>query len=363
MGSIHVRHTWFFVIFLFCSAFVLANVVHYLLFRFKGKKREYSGVRLAVRRHVAKPARAIFVLTCLLISLPFVPVVSNRVRDFGEHTLILALVASLGWLAGGFVYVFEAIVLRKYDLTAKDNVQARKVHTQFQIIRRLAIGFVVVITAAALLWTFNDPRIWQYGTGLLASAGVASLLLATAAKSTASNVLAGIQIAFTGMIRIDDAVVVQGESARVEEITNSYVVLRMWDLRRLIVPLSYFIENPFYNLSRERTDLTGVAFLYLDYTIPVEEVRRQLESIVASSELWDGQVCRLQVTNLTDRTMEMRCGISAADSSRAFDLACVVRERMVEWVRESYPAAFPTMRFAMAADAKGGHAAGFIPSR
>jgi small-conductance mechanosensitive channel len=247
--------------------------------------------------------------------------------------------------------VFEAIILRKYDLTGGD-VQARKVHTQFQVIRRLAITFIAIITLAALLWTFNNPRIWQYGTGLLASAGLTSLLLATAAKSTASNVLAGIQIAFTGMIRIDDVVVVQGELGRVEEITTSYVLLKIWDLRRMIVPLSWFIENPFLNWTREGSDIMSTAFLYMDYTIPVEEVRAQVQAIVETSNFWDRKLCKLHVTNLTDRSIEMRCLVSAADSGNSFELCCVVRERITAWIREHYPEAFPTTRFRMLPEAR-----------
>jgi small-conductance mechanosensitive channel len=348
MSALQSRHAWFFLIFLFCAAIGIANLAHFLLFRFtRLKQAERGGVRLAMRKHLSKPARVISILVCVMAALPFVPVISHRLRHFTGHALAMAVVASLGWFAGGSVYVFEALILRKYDITATDNVQARKVHTQFQIIRRLAIGFVAIITLAALLWTFNDPRIWQYGTGLLASAGLASLILATAAKSTASNMLAGIQIAFTGMIRIDDVVVVQGDLGRVEEITTAYVVLRIWDLRRMIVPLSYFIENPFYNWTREGSEIMATAFVYMDYTIPVEEVRAQVQAIVEPSEFWDRKVCKVHVTNLTDRAVEMRCLISAANSGNSFELCCLIRERITAWIREHYPEAFPTTRFRM----------------
>ena len=341
----------FFLIFLFCAAIGIANLAHYLLFRFTGlKKFEASGMRLAIRKHLSKPARAISILVCLMIAVPLVSVISPGWRQFIEHVLVMALEVSLGWFAVGCIYVFEAFVLRKYDLTASDNIQARKIHTQFQVIRRIAIGFVAVITVAALLWTFNDSRIWKYGTGLLASAGLASLLLATAAKSTASNMLAGIQIAFTGLIRIDDVVVVQGDLGRVEEITTSYVVLRIWDLRRLIIPLSYFIENPFFNWTRRGSDIMSTAFLYMDYTIPVEEVRAQVERITESSEYWDGKLCKVHVTNLTDRTVEIRCLISAANSGNSFELCCLIREKITAWIRDNYPTALPMTRFQVLPD-------------
>jgi len=345
MTSSHLRHPWFFVVFLFCSAIVVANLFHYLLFRLTKREGWWGPRREAARKHLTKPARTIFLLTCMMIALPFVPVLTEQRKENIEHWLTLAVVASLGWCAVGCIYVIEAFFLHKYDLRVGDVLQARKVHTQFQLLRRVAIGFVVVITIAALMWASEDRRIWNYGTGLLASAGVASLLLAAAAKSTASNFLAGMQIAFTGTIRIEDVVAVQGENGRVEEITMSYVVLRMWDLRRQIVPLSYFVENSFYNLTRHSTELVAPAFLYLDYAVPVDEVRAQLEAIVKASKWWDGKVCALHVTNLTDRVMEMRCAVSASDSSRTFELCCEVREKMIAWVRQNYAAALPTMRF------------------
>jgi hypothetical protein len=219
-------------------------------------------------------------------------------------------------------------------------------HTQFQLMRRILIGLIVLADFGAVLWSFDDPRIWHYGSGMLASAGVASLILATAAKSTAANLFAGLQIAFTEAIRIDDVVVVQNEWGRVEEITSAYVVIKIWDLRRIIVPLSYFIENSFYNWSRQDTDIMGTAFLYVDYSVPVEELRNQLDVIVHADPLWDGKVCGLQVTNLSEHTMELRCLMSSHNSSMNFDLRCNVREKMTAWIQQNYPDAFPRTRFA-----------------
>jgi small-conductance mechanosensitive channel len=175
---------------------------------------------------------------------------------------------------------------------------------------------------------------------------VASLILATAAKSTASNFLAGMQIALAEPIKIDDVVVVQGEWGRIEEITSTFVVIKIWDLRRLIVPLSWFIENAFANWTRESANILTTSFLYLDYVVPVKELRTQLEKVVKDSGLWDGTAVGVQVTNLTERSMEVRCLMSAVDSGTAFNLQCLVREEMMDWVREHYPTAFPTMRLA-----------------
>jgi small-conductance mechanosensitive channel len=348
---LHFRHGWFFAIFIFCTAIVIANVVHYILFRVL-RRREAASKSLGwgLQRYLSHPARAIFFLTCLLIALPTIPGIPDRFEGTLRQLCIMATIAALGWFAIGCIYVFQSATLRRYDLTAENNVQARRVHTQFQLFRRMLITFVVIVDIGALLWTFNDPRIWHYGSGLLASAGVASLILAAAAKSTAANFLAGLQIALTEPIRIDDVVVIQGEWGRVEEINSAYVVVKIWDLRRLIVPLSYFIENSFQNWTREASDIMGTAFLYVDYSIPVEDLRKQLEEIVHPSPLWNKKTCGLQVTNLTDRSMELRCLMSSRNSSENFDLRCLVREKMTAWIQQNYPDAFPTTRFASRSD-------------
>jgi small-conductance mechanosensitive channel len=348
LAVFHFKRNWFFAIFVFCGMLVVANLVHYILFRvLRRKESAIHPLGWGLQKHLGKPARAIFLLTCLLIILPAIPVeLPNNIEALLRQGLIILVVAALGWFAIGCIYVLQAIMLRRYDITAENNFQARRVHTQFQLFRRMLIAFVVIVDIGALLWTFNDPRIWHYGSGLLASAGIASLIVATAAKSTASNLFAGLQIAFTQPIRIDDVVVVQGEWGRIEEINSAYVIVKIWDLRRLIVPLSYFIENSFQNWTRQSSDILGTAFLYVDYSIPVEDLRKQLEAIVHPSPLWDNRVCGLQVTNLTDRSMELRCLMSSRNSSENFDLRCLVREKMTAWIQENYPDAFPTTRFA-----------------
>jgi small-conductance mechanosensitive channel len=351
LAVFHFRHGWFFAIFVFCSLLVVANLVHYVLFRVLHRKESISHpLGWGLQQHLGKPARAIFFLTCLLIILPVVPGLPDNIEVMLRQAFIMLMVVALGWFAIGCIYVLQAIMLRRYDLTAENNIQARRVHTQFQLFRRMLITFVVIVDIGALLWTFNDPRIWHYGSGLLASAGIASLIIATAAKATAANFFAGLQIAITEPIRIDDVVVVQGEWGRVEEINSAYVIVKIWDLRRLVVPLNYFIENSFQNWTRQSSDILGTAFLYVDYSVPVEDLRKQLEAIVHPSPLWDNRVCGLQVTNLTDRSMELRCLVSSRNSSENFDLRCLVRERMTAWIQQNYPDAFPTTRFTAKSD-------------
>jgi len=349
MKLFHIWHGWFVPFFVFCAAVAFSNVFHWLVFRFVRRQQDkqeatHFSVGLGLHKHLGKPARAIFLITCLFFVLPFIPVPEN-IHAILREVLALAMVCSLGWFAVGSVYVLQTVLYRRYDLSLENNVDARRFRTQFQLLRRVIVTFIIVITIAACAYTFHDDRLWRAGTGLLASAGLASLVLAGAAKSTVGNFLAGMQIALTQPIRIDDVVVVAGEWGRIEEINSAYVVIKIWDLRRLIVPLSWFIENSFANWTRESADILGTAFLYLDYSVPVDPLRAKLNDIVRTAKQWDGKVVGLQVTDLREHTMELRCLVSSRNSSENFDLRCIVREEMMKYVRENYPDAFPTARF------------------
>ena len=346
---IHVWHGWFFAIFLFCAALVFSNVFHWVLFRILRRKQQEVHIgfaaNLGLNTYLTKPARAIFILTCLFFVQPTLPI-----PDYYHHiirqTLAIAMVISLGWFATGVIYVVQNIFLRRYDLSSSDNVQARRVHTQFQLFRRIIITFITVVTIAGVFWTFHDDRLWKAGTGLLASAGIASLILASAAKSTASNFLAGMQIAITEPIRIDDVVVVQGNWGRIEEITSSYVVVKIWDQRRLIVPLGYFIDNAFENWTRNSADILAYPYIYVDYSVPVPELRTEFERLVRAHPLWDGKGLGLQATNFTPHCMELRCLVTCRNSPDQFNFACDIREHMAGFIQQNYPNSFPTTRFA-----------------
>lgn len=193
-----------------------------------------------------------------------------------------------------------------------------------------------------MLMTF--PAIRQIGAGLLASAGLAGLIVGMAMKNTLSSLIAGIQIAFTQPIRLEDAVVVEGEWGWIEQIEMTYVVVRIWDLRRLILPLSYFIEHPFQNWTRQSADLLGAVTLNVDYTVPVEEVRKELRRIVESTDKWKGEVCALQVTDADKQTIQLRALVDARDSGTAWDLRCYVREKLIQFLQDKYPHALPRLR-------------------
>ena len=346
--SLHDRgHDWAVAVIAISTAILISSFAYFLLLKIVARVRKRSikpPKFLVVLHRLQHPARWIVILSVLFMVIPTLDLPEPYHHGLMK-TLGVLWFLSFGWLMVAGVFVAEDFMLERYDTSLPDNLRARRVRTQMLLLRRLAIAFIVVIDIGLVLSIFRDSRIWQYGAGLIASAGLASLVLATAAKSTASNVFAGIQIALSEPIRIDDVVIVEGEWGRIEEITTSYVVVAIWDKRRLIVPLTYFIEKPFQNWTRTGSDLLGTSFLYTDYSVPVEELRQELKRVVEASPLWDKLVCNLQVTNLSEKTVELRCLVSSANAGNLFDLRCIVREQMIAYIRDHYPEALPKTRF------------------
>jgi len=241
--------------------------------------------------------------------------------------------------------VFGEVVREQYQIDREDNLNERKIITQLQFIKRLVTVVVMLLAAAFILLQFESVR--EIGTGLLTSAGVAGIIIGFAAQKSIANLLAGFQIAFTQPIRIDDAVIVEGEWGRVEEITLTYVVIRIWDKRRLVLPLHYFIEKPFQNWTRNSADLVGVVMLYVDYNLPVNAIREKLHEILKTHPLWDREVEKVQVTETTADTVQVRLLVGARNAPQAFDLRCDVREAMIEFIRNQYPDSLPRTRVEM----------------
>lgn len=266
---------------------------------------------------------------------------SEALPDIHLFLHILYIIA-FAWMFLGLILYLQDYVLRRYQLDAEDNLQARRIYTQVTIIRKLAHVIVVLLALVLVLMQFETLR--YIGTGILASAGLAGIIIGFAAQKTIGNLLAGMQIALTQPIRFDDVVVVEGEWGRIEEVTLTYVVVRIWDLRRLILPISYFIEKPFQNWTRQSSDILGSVYVYVDYSVPVDELRNRLQQIVKGSPNWDGKVCRLQVTDATDRVVQVRALMSASDSGAAWELRCEVRERLIEFVKLKYPECLPRFR-------------------
>jgi small-conductance mechanosensitive channel len=271
-------------------------------------------------------------------------VIAARFGVLARHLVEVTFIIALAWLAVGFIEVFNKLITHRlpFDGQDKDNLRARRIRTQVQLLRQIVVGIIAFTALAGALMTF--PTIRALGAGLFASAGLAGLAVGMAARPALGNLIAGMQIAFTEPIRIDDVVIVEGEWGRVEELNTTYVVVRIWDLRRLIVPLTYFIEKPFQNWTHKSSDLIGTVFLYTDYTLHVEELREEYRRILQSTPLWDGKVIAAQVTDFKEHTMEIRFLMSAAHSSAAFDLRCYVREKLIDYLQKNHPGALPRFR-------------------
>jgi small-conductance mechanosensitive channel len=280
-------------------------------------------------------------ILAMVIAIPVAPFDPNT-ADWLARFLLIAVICLIGWAAITGLTIAADLYLRRFQLDAADNLLARKHNTQVRVLLRSADVLVLVITLGAALMTFEPVR--QYGVSLFASAGVAGIVAGLAARPVLSNLFAGVQLAMTQPIRIDDAVIVENEWGSIEEITSTYVVVRLWDWRRMIVPLTYFIEKPFQNWTRETAALIGSAFFYLDYRAPVDAIRDKLSEIVKGSKDWNGQVVNLQVTDAKQGTIELRALMSANSAGQAFNLRCEVREKMIAFLQQEYPDALPVQR-------------------
>jgi small-conductance mechanosensitive channel len=304
----------------------------------------------ALVRSSRRPAVVAAPLLAAFLVLPVLPL-PQRLAAYLQHMLVLGLIATAAWLSLRMLDALVETLGTTYRVDVKDNLRARKIETQVQLLRRIAAVVVTLVAGSLMLMTF--PSIRHIGITLFASAGIAGLVAGMAARSTLSNLLAGVQIALTEPIRIDDVVIVEGEWGWIEEIGTTYVVVRIWDLRRLVVPLSYFIEHPFQNWTRVTADLLGTVYVYADYTVPVDEVRAELHRILQASGMWDGKVWGLQVTDANERTVQLRALMSAPDSGSAWDLRCHVREKLIGFLQQRYPRSLPQVRAELGRPAPG----------
>lgn len=333
---------WAISVVLFGLALGLALAVHRTAYEIM--TRLVAGMDLFWRSLVSRtfgPARFTVITLALSFAANVAPL-SDAQAGVIRIGLMLCFIALVAWIAKTALHIWTTVYLRRFKLDAEDNLLARKHVTQTRILRRIAEILIVVIALAAMLMTFDGVR--QYGVSLLASAGAAGLVVGLALQPLLKNIFAGIQLAVTQPIRIDDAVLIEGEWGNVEEITSTYVVIRIWDWRRLILPLSYFMEKPFQNWTRDDSALIGTVMIYLDYETPIAAVRREVEQIAEASKLWDRRIVNLQVTDFRQSTMEVRILVSASTSPRAFDLRCEVREKLVAFLQREYPNALPRIR-------------------
>ena len=316
-----------------------ANQIVFGLLKFAVRKREvfWRGVvgraRLKVRIAVMIVAMGLAVTVSPLDPGP---------SEFLRQALLFLFVLTIGWMIGGASDMWTVVYLRRFNMATDDNLIARKHITQARILQRVASILIGIVTLGLALMTIGEVR--QWGASLLASAGVVGIIAGLALQPLLTNMIAGVQIATDQPIRLDDAVIVEGEWGQIEEITSTYVVVKLWDWRRMILPLSYFISKPFQNWTRETARLIGSAFLYVDYEAPIDRLRAELERICRASPHWDGDVINLQVTDITDRTAQIRCLASARNAPTAFDLRCEIRENMLAFMRDECPEALPRQR-------------------
>lgn len=321
------------------GALIVRSIVLWVLRRVARRKGALIGQSLV--HHSEGPTRWIFPLIGVLVVLPGLPLPQIAMSAL-EHITGLGLIAAISWLAILLIEITSDLFASRYRIDVADNLTARRVQTQFQMMHRIAIVLVAVVSLSIMLMTF--PAIKHIGMSLLASAGLASLVVGMAMKDTLSNLIAGVQIAFAQPFRIGDAVVVEGEWGWIEEIGVMYVVMRIWDLRRLVLPLSYFLDHPFQNWTRTSADLLGSTYLYTDYTVPVDAVRAELKRICEATPLWGGKVCGVQVSDSDRYTMQLRALMDARNSGDAWDLRCLVREKLIDFLQKNYPGSLPRYR-------------------
>ncbi|GGC60065.1 mechanosensitive ion channel family protein [Marinobacter halophilus] len=324
---------------------ILAVLTTYVVYRLAlAVFRHFSASRTVLRLFLDAAAGALGVVFCLLAltgSLKVAPA-DLPLLSAVQQTTTLLLILAITWAAVRLTSAIGEVIVALNPVLEGQWKRARKVETQTRFLVRALNILIVIIGLGAALMTFESVQ--HMGASLLASAGVGGLILGFAARPVLSNLLAGMQIALTQPFRIDDVLHVQGEWCWVEEVTATYVVVRVWDLRRLVIPLQWFIENPFQNWSRNTSDLLGAVFIWVDYTMPVEPLRQEFNRLLAESTLWDGKLATVQVTDASDQAMQVRFLMSAADSSRNWDLRCAVREGLITFIQENYPAQLPRVR-------------------
>ncbi|WP_439400763.1 mechanosensitive ion channel family protein [Bradyrhizobium sp. DASA03068] len=333
--------SWFIGLSLVAGAILLALVAYriatWVLTRAFGTRLPLLSVFI---ERTAGPAQMALCLAAVAMVLPLAPL-DDTIRNPLTRLFVVAFIALIGWISIRIVDMSAARYLQNFrDVT--ENFVARKHVTQVRVFKRVTDTIIVIITVSAALMTFDSVK--QYGVSLFASAGAAGIIVGLAARPLLSNLIAGLQIAITQPIRIEDAVIIENEWGWVEDIASTYVVIRLWDWRRMVVPLSYFIEKPFQNWTRDTASLIGVVALHVDYRADVPRIRRGLEEAVKASKLWDGEVVNLQVIDADSRTIELRALVSARNAPQSWDLRCEIREKLIAFIRDEMPEALPRDR-------------------
>ncbi len=331
------------------------NEILFRTLRRAGRTWTDRGVVMAVTRRCWWPGRFVLKAIALSVALPAAGL-SPATFVVLQHAIELVLIGASAWMVVALTFALEDVAVTRFRIDAPNNLRARRVRTRVNVIRRITVVFASIVAFAAALTTFDVGR--SFGTTLLASAGILSLIVGIAARPALSNLLAGLQIFFAEPVRIDDVIVIDNEWGRIEEITLTNIVVRTWDERRLVLPIQYFLNQPFQNWTRHTTHLQATAFIAVDYTTPVERVREELGNILDQSENWDRRTWSLQVTDATERIVQLRALMTARDAPTAWDLRCEVRERLLAFLQHELPSALPRQRVDMVHDGVGA----YVPS-
>jgi small-conductance mechanosensitive channel len=318
---------------------LLNAIIMSLLRRFAEETK--SSLDDSIVRHCAGPLKLMVPLLAIDIVMPSLAI-PRGVDDTIGHLIALLFITGVSWLIMRLALVVEDQLVERFRIDVPDNVKARRIRTQFAVFRRVLSFIVTVIAFGVALTTFEWAR--TIGASLLTSAGIVGLAASLAARPSIESLIAGLQLALTEPIRLDDVVIVENQWGRIEEITTTYVVVRIWDLRRLVLPISYFITKPFQNWTRNSADLLAYVYLNLDYRMPIEPLRKEFSRILDTSPRWDRKVCVVQVSDATEHTMQIRALASAANSSNQWDLNCEVREKLIDFVQRNYPQYLPRAR-------------------
>lgn len=284
----------------------------------------------------------LFLFSMVIKAAPLRFVNDAGIVSFIHQLAVIGGIVSVAWMIIVFLKIIKQHIVAKYDVSVSDNLRARKVQTQYIVLENTLIFIVVMVAIGIALMSFNSIR--NIGISVLTSAGIAGIIIGFAAQKALGTILAGIQIAITQPIRFDDVVIIDGEWGRIEEIKLTYVVVNIWDKRRLVVSSTYFLENVFQNWTRTQSGILGTVFIYTDYTVPLSPLREELKRLLTGSPLWDNDVGIIQVTEASEQTMELRVLVSARNSGEAFDLRAMVREGLIDFLQKEYPDALPKIR-------------------
>lgn len=325
------------------GAIIAALIVHRIVFGVLRRRAAAPGhvVAASFVTHGRRPSKWVLPLIALMIAAPLVSL-PNSVKHPLEHILGLGIIAVIAWGCILITQVFADIVIARYPISMKDNLSERRIQTQVKVFRRIVTLIIIVVAAGIMLLTV--PGVQAVGTSILASAGLAGLVIGMAAKPTLGNLVAGVQIALTQPMRIEDAVIVEGQWGWIEEITTTYVVVRIWNWQRMVLPLTYFVETPFQNWTRNSAALIGSVYIYTDYTVPLDPLREELQRLVKATDKWRGEVVVLQVSDANANVIELRALADAIDAPTAWDLRCYLRENLIKFLQLNYPECLPKTR-------------------